>query len=70
MLELRKKRHFKKECKALKKLGDGRQDRRHTTNVFIEETRDDSLILFLNSTELWIIDLGASFMQVAIRPAT
>lgn len=51
----------KKNYKAPKKFGGGGHDKSNFANVSTNKTQGDSLILYLDSTKLWIVGLGASF---------
>jgi hypothetical protein len=60
-MELWKKGHMKKYCRAPKKQRDGQQETNQEANV-IGDVLHDALILFVdNIFESWVVDSRASF---------
>lgn len=55
------KEHFNKDCKTLKKSGDGGEDRNHSTNASTKEAQGNFLILSLDNTKMWIVNSSTSF---------
>jgi hypothetical protein len=62
-----KKGHSKKDCRAPKKQRDGQREKNQETNVTCDVLQYPFIFYLDNTTECWVVYLGASFQATSHR---